>query len=151
VIILSGRGEEADRILGLKLGADDYLAKPFSPRELVARVESVLRRSRPEPVKEHYEYSGLMVDTATREVHVNGAMIDLTTKEFDLLAHFAAQPRRVFSREDLLRAVWESSSAWQHKATVTEHVRRLRLKVESDPENPRWIKTVRGVGYRFDP
>jgi DNA-binding response OmpR family regulator len=151
VVILSGRGEESDRILGLKLGADDYLAKPFSPRELVARVESVLRRSRPRAGGQRLEFPGLSIDPTTREVVVDGEVVEMTNKEFDVLAHLAAAPRRVFSRADLLRDVWGSSPEWQQSTTVTEIVRRVRKKIEPDAENPRWIKTVRSVGYRFDP
>jgi DNA-binding response OmpR family regulator len=151
VIILSGRGEESDRILGLKLGADDYLAKPFSPRELVARVESVLRRTRPTSSGQRLEFPGLAIDTIIREVLVDGRAVELTNKEFDVLAHLAASPRRVFSRAELLRDVWGSSPDWQRSTTVTEIVRRVRQKIEPDAENPRWIKTVRSVGYRFDP
>jgi DNA-binding response OmpR family regulator len=151
VVILSGRGEESDRILGLKLGADDYLAKPFSPRELVARVESVLRRTRPRSTGQRLEFPGLAIDTTTREVLVDGRVVEMTNKEFDVLAHLAASPRRVFSRAQLLRDVWGSSPEWQRSTTVTEIVRRVRQKIEPDAENPRWIKTVRSVGYRFDP
>jgi two-component system, OmpR family, phosphate regulon response regulator PhoB len=151
VIILSGRGEESDRILGLKLGADDYLAKPFSPPELVARVESVLRRSRRGTDGRRLEFPGLSIDTTTREVVVDGQQVELTRKEFDVLAHLAGAPRRVFSRAELLRDVWGSSPEWQRSTTVTEIVRRVRQKIGPDGENPRWIKTVRSVGYRFDP
>jgi DNA-binding response OmpR family regulator len=150
VIILSGRGEESDRILGLKSGADDYLAKPFSPRELMARVETVLRRTRPARSGERLQFDGLSIDTETRDVLVNGNPVQMTTKEFDVLAHLAASPRRVFSRAQLLRDVWGSSPEWQRPTTVTEIVRRVRQKIEPDPANPTWIKTVRSVGYRFD-
>jgi DNA-binding response OmpR family regulator len=151
VIILSARADVCDRVLGLRTGADDYLAKPFSPRELVARVESVLRRTTPPPAGRRFESAGLVIDTGAREVVVGGRPVEVSTREFDLLAHLAANPRRVFSREQLLRQVWGSSGTWQQGATVTEHVRRLRLKIEPDPEAPRWIRTVRGVGYRFEP
>ena len=151
VIILSGRGEESDRVLGLKMGADDYLAKPFSPLELVARVESVLRRSRPAGSGQRMEFDGLVVDTATHDVIARGQPVDMTSKEFELLVHLVSSPRRVFSRGQLLREVWGSSSEWQQEATVTEHVRRVRQKIEPDPNQPRWVKTVRGTGYRFDP
>jgi DNA-binding response OmpR family regulator len=158
VILISGHGDTADRVLGLRLGADDYLAKPFSPVELVARVESVLRRSRrsaPEnaasPTLREADGSGLSIDALTREVRVDGVGIELTAKEFDLLAFLAASPRQVFSRGQLLEHVWSSRREWQDEATVTEHVRRVRRKLEKDPENPRWITTVRGVGYRFEP
>ena len=151
VIILSARAEVSDRVLGLRTGADDYLAKPFVPRELVARVESVLRRATPAPGGSRLHYGDLIIDTEAREVLVGGRTVGMTSREFDLLAHLAAFPRRVFSREQLLRQVWHSSVQWQQVATVTEHVRRLRLKIEPDPEVPRWIQTVRGIGYRFEP
>jgi DNA-binding response OmpR family regulator len=156
VILISGKGDTADRVLGLRLGADDYLAKPFSPVELVARVESVLRRVGRAQAAAPADLSngstdGLSLDERTREVRVAGQLIELTAKEFDLLAFLVRSPRQVFSRGQLLQHVWASSSDWQDEATVTEHVRRVRHKVEPDPEKPRWITTVRGVGYRFDP
>ena len=156
VILISGKGDTADRVLGLRLGADDYLPKPFSPVELVARVESVLRRvgraqasAKEEPAEE--ATNGLYLDERTREVRVAGNPVELTAKEFDLLAFLVRSPRQVFSRGQLLQHVWSSRSEWQDEATVTEHVRRVRHKVETDPEHPRWITTVRGVGYRFEP
>jgi DNA-binding response OmpR family regulator len=155
VILISGKGDTADRVLGLRLGADDFLAKPFSPVELVARVESVLRRvgrSRPPGrTAEPARTEGLHLDERTREVIVDGAPVDLTAKEFDLLAFLVRSPRQVFSRGQLLEHVWSSRSDWQDEATVTEHVRRVRHKVEKDPEHPKWITTVRGVGYRYEP
>jgi two-component system phosphate regulon response regulator PhoB len=154
VIFISGKSDIADRVLGLRLGADDYLPKPFSPVELVARVESVLRRSAARPAAPAVEDSspdGLKVNELTREVRVDGQVIELTAKEFDLLAFLVQSPRQVFSRGQLLEHVWSSRSEWQDEATVTEHVRRVRHKVETDPEHPRWITTVRGVGYRFEP
>jgi DNA-binding response OmpR family regulator len=161
VILISGKGETADRVLGLRLGADDFLPKPFSPVELAARVETVLRRSRrpgdgldpstASPESNEAAANGLTVNQLTREVTVNGRLVELTAKEFDLLAFLVKSPRQVFSRGQLLEHVWESRSDWQDEATVTEHVRRVRHKVEADPEHPRWITTVRGVGYRFEP
>lgn len=152
VILLTARTEEPDRVLGLELGADDYVVKPFSPRELVARVRSVLRRSggssTPAAV---LEFDGLRIDEQAREVSVNGEVIEMTPKEFDLIAFLARSPRQVFSRSQLLEQVWDSSPDWQDPSTVTVHVRRLRRKIESDPEQPRWITTVWGVGYRFEP
>lgn len=153
VILLTGRGREADRVLGLKLGADDYVVKPFSPAELAARVGTVLRRSgqRPAPVGAPLSFGELEIDTLSREVHLRGELVETTAKEFDLLAFLAASPRQVFSREQLLAQVWDSSSQWQDAGTVTEHIRRVRRKIESNPDNPRWVRTVRGVGYRFEP
>jgi two-component system phosphate regulon response regulator PhoB len=166
VIMLTGAGEETDRIVGLKLGADDYVTKPFSTGELAARIESVLRRTTRTPgatTDRHsagnaavvgtgrLDFGDLVIDPATRDVIVNGEPVELTAKEFDLLAFLAGSPRQVFSREQLLTQVWSSSSAWQDDATVTEHVRRVRRRIEADPLAPRWIRTVRGVGYRFEP
>lgn len=149
VILLTARGDESDRIAGLELGADDYVVKPFSPRELVARVRSVLRRTAPVGVP--LDYDGLHVDPVSHTVTVDGDPVELTRREFELLHHLASHPRQVFSRTDLLRAVWDSSPEWQDPSTVTVHVRRLRSKVERDPEHPRWLATQWGVGYRFDP
>jgi DNA-binding response OmpR family regulator len=152
VILLTARTEEPDRVLGLELGADDYVVKPFSPRELVARVKSVLRRTTPAPTAtEVLEFDGLVIDEKAREVIVRGEAIEMTPKEFDLVAFLARSPRRVFSRAQLLEQVWDSSADWQDPSTVTVHVRRLRRKMETDPEQPRWITTVWGVGYRFEP
>ena len=151
VILLTARVDEADRVLGLELGADDYVTKPFSPRELVARVRTVLRRSQSTAPDGRMEFDGLTIDTRAREVLLCGDPTALTAKEFDLLAFLAASPRRVFSRAQLLEQVWDSSPEYQDPATVTVHVRRLRQKLERDPEEPRWITTVWGVGYRFEP
>lgn len=154
VIMLTARAEEADRVAGLELGADDYVVKPFSPRELAARVNGVLRRAAPKPASHsstRLDYGSLVIDQRSREVTLDGQLVEFTPKEFDVLAHLAASPREVFSRADLLRDVWQSSPDWQDPATVTVHVRRIRNKIESDPENPRWITTVWGVGYRFEP
>ena len=151
VIMLTGRGDEADRILGLRTGADDYVVKPFSPGELTARIQSVLRRSGPPAAASVLRFDDLTIDSATRDVSVGGKPVVLTAKEFDLLAFLAASPRQVFDREQLLSQVWSSSTEWQDPATVTEHVRRIRRKIEADPDNPRWVCTVRGVGYRFEP
>jgi DNA-binding response OmpR family regulator len=152
VILLTARTEEPDRVLGLELGADDYVVKPFSPRELVARVRSVLRRTTAvEKPAEVLEFSGLRIDEQARVVTLDGNEIEMTPKEFDLLAFLARSPRQVFSRSQLLEQVWDSSADWQDPSTVTVHVRRLRRKLETDQENPRWITTVWGVGYRFEP
>lgn len=149
VIILSGRSGETDRIVGLDLGADDYLVKPFSPGELAARIRSVLRRARPAVPGSVHEQ--IRVDPATREAFVAGRLVELTAREFDLLAFLVRNPRQVFTRAHLLRAVWDSEARWQSEATVTEHVHRLRAKIETDPARPRWLRTVRGVGYRLEP
>jgi two-component system, OmpR family, response regulator ResD len=153
IIMLTAKGHESDRIVGLELGADDYVVKPFSPRELVARVRSVLRRTLvgdgrgPSPP---LRAGDVQVDPATREVTVAGRPVTLTVREFDLLAFLVAHPRQVFSRGQLLRQVWEYR--WLgDTSTVTVHVRRLRAKVEDDPSNPVRLQTVYGVGYRFVP
>lgn len=151
VIFLTARAEELDRVLGLELGADDYVVKPFSPRELVARVRSILRRVDRGSSARRMEFDGLVIDGATREVLRDGQAVELTPREFDLLAHLASSPRRVFSRQQLLEQVWDSSAEWQDPSTVTVHVRRCRRKIEHDIERPRWIQTVWGVGYRFVP
>jgi DNA-binding response OmpR family regulator len=154
VILVSALGEEADRVLGLKMGADDYVVKPFSAAELSARIESVLRRAKLRATgaaNNRLAFGELAIDLQTREVALHGEKVDLTAKEFDLLAFLAGAPRQVFSREQLLQQVWGSSSEWQSDATITEHVRRLRRKIEDDPDKPRWIATVRSVGYRFEP
>ena len=153
VILLTARTEETDRVLGLELGADDYVVKPFSPRELAARVRTVLRRAAraEKPISEAaISYDGLEIDGRSREVRVAGEVVDLTAKEFDLLAFLASSPRQVFSRGQLLEQVWDSSTDWQDASTVTVHIRRIRRKIEKDPNEPRWISTVWGVGYRFE-
>jgi len=156
-VFLTGRGLEGDRIAGLRMGADDYIVKPFSRGELSARIETVLRRARPVAVPDVKEQSTsgltfgeLRIDLTTREVERAGELIELTAMEFNLLAFLASSPRQVFSRQQLLQNVWSSSSEWQDEATVTEHIRRVRRKIEVDPDHPRWITTVRGVGYRFE-
>lgn len=151
VIMLTARVEEADRVLGLELGADDYVTKPFSPRELVARVRTVLRRAQSVSGSDDtLRFDDLIIEPRSREVTLGRDVVALTAKEFDLLAFLATSPRQVFSRSQLLRGVWDSSPEYQDPATVTVHVRRLRNKIEADPENPRWITTVWGVGYRFE-
>jgi len=149
VIVLTARAEEADRVAGLELGADDYVVKPFSPRELVARVRSVLRRATPKPASGPIEFDGVVVDVGRRVATVEGTPVELTAREFDVLAFLVGHARQVFSRSDLLERVWGSSVEWQDPATVTVHIRRIRLKMEENPQSPRWIQTVWGVGYRF--
>lgn len=150
VILVSAIADVAERVVGLELGADDYVTKPFSPRELTARVQSILRRMAPVAGQDVLVFDGLRIDVKAREAHVEGREVALTTKEFDLLAFLAASPREVFTREQLLRRVWGSTSDWQDPATVTEHVRRIRLKIEADPTTSHWISTIRGAGYRFE-
>jgi DNA-binding response OmpR family regulator len=151
VIMLTARGEESDRIVGLELGADDYVTKPFSPRELAARVRTVLRRAGPyATADERLSYDGLVIDSSTREVIRWNEPLRLTAREFDLLWFLASHPRRVFSREQLMGRVWGYSAALD-TGTVTVHMRRLREKIEDDPSHPRHLETVWGVGYRFAP
>jgi DNA-binding response OmpR family regulator len=151
VILLTARGDEADRIVGLDLGADDYVTKPFSAAELAARVRSVLRRAAPaDAERERLRFDDLEIDPATREVTVQGEPLRLTAKEFDLLHFLAANPRHVFSRDQLMSRVWGYEAALD-TGTVTVHVRRLRAKVERDPAQPQRLQTVWGVGYRFVP
>ena len=151
VIMLTARGEEADRIVGLELGADDYVTKPFSPRELAARVRSVLRRTAPAVATQTVlRFDGLEVDAAAREVRRGATPLHLTAKEFDLLHFLATHPRHVFSRAQLMDRVWGYEAALD-TGTVTVHVRRLREKIEDDPSRPRRLETVWGVGYRFVP
>ncbi len=150
VIIASDAAGEGDRVHALGLGADDYVVKPFSVRELTARVLAV-RRRRAAATDDHMVFGSMTIDLAARQVAIDGAPVRLTAKEFDLLAFLAARPRHAFSRDELLRSVWRSASDWQQVSTVTEHVRRVRAKIEPEPHHPRMLHTVRGVGYRFDP
>jgi DNA-binding response OmpR family regulator len=152
VIMLTAKGEETDRVVGLELGADDYVTKPFSPREVVARVRAVLRRSAPletDP-RRVVVVDGLEIDGPRREVRRGGVPVRFTRKEFDLLFLLASNAGRAFTRSELLEDVWDF--AWDgDTATVTVHVRRVREKIEDDPSSPRHLVTVWGVGYRFDP
>jgi DNA-binding response OmpR family regulator len=151
VIMLTARGEEADRIVGLELGADDYVTKPFSPRELAARVRTVLRRSRAGSLStERLSFGDVELDAHMREVRKGGQEVRLTAKEFDLLWFLASHPRRVFGRDQLMSRVWGYEAALD-TGTVTVHVRRIREKIENDPSEPRHLQTVWGVGYRVVP
>ena len=151
VIMLTARGEAADRIVGLEIGADDYVTKPFSPRELAIRVRNVLKRAEtPAPAAETLVLDGLTIDGKTREVTLDGEPVRLTGKEFDLLYFLASNPREVFSRSQLMDRVWGYEAALD-TGTVTVHIRRLRSKIERDPSLPRHLETLWGVGYRFVP
>ncbi len=151
IILLTARGEESDRIIGLRLGADDYVVKPFSPGELVARVDAVLRRmepvSEPEPP---LAFGGLVIDPAARQVVLDGEVVELTLREFELLLFLARHRGQAFTRDQLMDHVWQYSF-YADTSTVTVHIRRLRAKLEPDPARPRFIQTVWGVGYRFAP
>ncbi|HKA66466.1 MAG TPA: response regulator transcription factor [Solirubrobacterales bacterium] len=154
VILLTARGEESDRLVGLRHGADDYVVKPFSPAELVARVDAVLRRVSPAGDEDEeapaIEHGPLRIEPATRRVFLDGEELSLTQREFDLLAYLAAHPGRVYSRDQLMEAVWDYPF-FTDTSTVTVHVRRLRAKLGDDPAEPRFIETVWGVGYRLRP
>jgi two-component system, OmpR family, response regulator ResD len=151
VILLTAKGEATDRIAGLRQGADDYVVKPFSPAELVARVDAVLRRHDPEPEREQpIAFDGLEVDPAGRRVVVRGEQAQLTVREFDLLLFLVRHPGQAFSRDQLMDAIWDYTF-YTDTSTVTVHMRRLRTKIEADPSEPRWLQTVWGVGYRFQP
>ncbi|RKQ86001.1 DNA-binding response OmpR family regulator [Solirubrobacter pauli] len=149
IILLTAKGGESDRVTGLRLGADDYVVKPFSPAELVARVDAVLRRFETLRADEPaLTFGPLEIDPTARRVHNGGEEVALTTRELDLLLFLARHPGRAFTREELMDQVWRYAF-YSDTSTVTVHIRRLRAKLERDPEQPRWIETVWGVGYRF--
>lgn len=154
IIVLSGRDSETDRIVGLDLGADDYLVKPFSPGELAARARSVLRRSAEATGGSRQPFrpagAGVEIDRESRNVWIDGSPVELAAKEFELLAYFVDHPQRACTRAELLAAVWASHTGWQTEATVTEHVYRLRHKIEDDPARPKRLRTVRAIGYRWE-
>jgi two-component system response regulator ResD len=151
VILLTAKGEESDRLVGLRSGADDYVVKPFSPAELVARVDAVMRRTHGDPgAATPLHFGELVIDPGARSVTVAGREIELTQREFDLLHFLACHPGQVFSRDQLMDRVWRFAF-YTDTTTVTVHIRRLRAKVEQDPAAPRWIQTVWGVGYRLRP
>ena len=151
VILLTAKGEQDDKLVGLRSGADDYVVKPFSPKELVARVDAVLRRTLPDAEQvEPLRFDGLEIDARGRRVTAQGGEAHLSQREFDLLLFMASHPGQVFTRDQLMDNVWEPAFRGD-PGTVTVHVRRLRTKIEPDPERPRFIQTVWGVGYRFEP
>jgi DNA-binding response OmpR family regulator len=152
IVMLTALGEEADRIVGLELGADDYLTKPFSPRELAVRVRNLMRRMAQPTVgrAQSIAFGDVVIDPMARQAHKGGEPLRLTLKELDLLLFFASNPRQVFSRDQLMDRVWGHASALD-TGTVTVHVRRLRTKIEEDASRPRHLETVFGVGYRFTP
>jgi DNA-binding response OmpR family regulator len=153
VILLTARGEESDRLVGLRQGADDYVVKPFSPAELVARVGAVLRRTKPPEAdgeEPPIEVGPLRIEPSSRRVFLDGQEVGLTMREFDLLAFLAAHPGRVYSRDQLMESVW-GEPYFEDTSTVTVHIRRLRAKLGDDPASPRFIETVWGVGYRLRP
>jgi two-component system, OmpR family, phosphate regulon response regulator PhoB len=149
LIVTTTKSAETDRIAGLDLGADDYVVKPLSMGELMARVRAIRRRLRPAAAEGGLRHRELLIDRRSREVRVGETRVELTHREFDLLAYLAASPGQVFSRDQLLDQVWGSSSAWQDSKTVTEHIRRLRLKLDVSGDGADWIRTVHGVGYAF--
>lgn len=151
VLIISGNDDVNTRIVGLRVGADDFVVKPVAPGEISARVGALLRRSEPVRLVGTLEFGDILIDRDARQVFIRGQRVDLAPKEFDLLQFLASNPRRAFSRQVLLEKVWQSSTEWQQQATVTEHIRKLRIKIEDNPAAPRWICTVRNLGYRFDP
>jgi DNA-binding response OmpR family regulator len=150
VILLTAKGEEADRVLGFRFGADDYVVKPFSSAELSGRIAAVLRRTGATRTTTSLDFDGLHVDLGRRAVTVRGTAVDLPAREFEVLAFLASSPGQTFSRKQLMEALWPPS-AERNPGTVTEHIGRLRRRIEEDPDRPRWIRTVRGVGYRFEP
>jgi DNA-binding response OmpR family regulator len=158
IILLTARGEETDRLAGLTMGADDYMTKPFSPRELVLRVKAILRRMQPSITEANpagttstppLSYEGILIDASSRLVSIQGNAVDLTAKEFDLLYLMASRPEQVFSRSQLLDKIWDISFEGD-TTTVTVHIRRLREKIEIEPSEPKFIKTVWGIGYKFE-
>lgn len=149
IIIVTAKGEELDRIMGLEMGADDYVTKPFSPRELTARIKAVLRRTKSETVAQVIKIGDITIDKEKYLVTVKGAPIRLSATEFKLLLYLAERPNKIFSRDHLLDAVW-GQDIYVDSRTVDVHIRRLRMKIEKDPDNPEYLKTMRGIGYYIE-
>ena len=150
VILLTAKNEEADRVLGFRFGADDYVVKPFSTAELTARIAAVLRRTGAKRPSGRLHFDGLEIDLARHEVTVRGKPVDLPSREYEVLAFLASSPQQTFTRQQLLERLWPRT-ADPNPGTVTEHIGRIRRRIEEDPERPRWIHTVRGSGYKFEP
>ena len=151
VLIVSATTDPTTRVAAFRFGADDFLVKPIFPAELSARISTVMRRTHGSSRQQVFRFGDLSFDSEARELRRAGELVELTPKEYELLHFFVSNPRQVFSRAQILEKVWNSSAEWQQVSTVTEHVRRLRLKIEDDATDPRWIQTVRNIGYRFDP
>ncbi|MEO8697925.1 MAG: response regulator transcription factor [Acidimicrobiales bacterium] len=151
VLIVSATNDPTTRVAAFRFGADDFLVKPIFPAELTARISTVMRRTHGASRVQVFRFGDLTFDTEARELRQGAELIELTPKEYELLFFFVTNPRQVFSRAQILERVWNSSAEWQQVSTVTEHVRKLRLKIEADATNPRWIQTIRNIGYRFDP
>jgi len=151
VLIVSATTDPTTRVAAFRFGADDFLVKPIFPAELSARISTVMRRTHGSSRQQVFHFGDLSFDSEARELRRAGQLVELTPKEYELLHFFVSNPRQVFSRAQILEKVWNSSAEWQQVSTVTEHVRKLRLKIEDDATDPRWIQTVRNIGYRFDP
>lgn len=151
VVIVSATTDPTTRVAALRFGADDFLVKPIFPAELSVRISIVMRRTHGASRLKVFQFGDLTFDTEARELWRSSELIELTPKEYELLFFLVSNPRQVFSRAQILERVWNSSAEWQQVSTVTEHVRKLRLKIEADATSPRWIRTIRNIGYRFDP
>jgi DNA-binding response OmpR family regulator len=150
IMVTTGQADVETAVVSLRLGADDHMIKPFPPALFAARIAALMRRAGGERAPNVLQFDGLRIDTAARDITLDGEPVVMPAREFDLLAFLASHPRQVFSRRQLLEQVWESSPEWQDESTVTEHVRKIRLRIETDVRTPRWISTVRRVGYRFN-
>jgi DNA-binding response OmpR family regulator len=150
LMVSTGQADVETAVVSLRLGADDHLVKPYPPALFAARVAALMRRSGADHREQVLQFDELRIDLSAREITLEGVPVVMPAREFDVLAFLATHPRQVFSRRQLLEQVWESSPEWQDEATVTEHIRKIRLRIESDARTPRWISTIRRVGYRFN-